>query len=549
MQAELLRRSTSAAVTHDRDAVRERCKTLSGFIREAWHVIFPATPYVENWHIEAKCAHFEAVSRGALLALGYENRIVTNEPPGTMKSLAMCVFWLAYEWGPLNMAELQAIAASYRIDFCLRDQARFSKLVNSGWYQSLWPHVEITGDSSTKLENSRGGKREAIPFPSLTGARSDRLYIDDPHSVDTAESDADRESAERRFRESATNRMNDPITSFIGVIMQRLHQMDITGVIAKSRMPYLHLLFPMRFDPQRCCYSPVPNDTKPQRMRHLWSRQMWLPDTWKPVAEGEQAWAEEFASARVETVYRWDKRTKAGELLFPDRFPRAVVERDEAAMGAHATASQYDQRPNPRGGLKFKRHNFPIVKAVPSGCRTVRGWDLAASENRNSAYTCGLKLSFHPPTRHFYVEHVVRVRTENVEPVILNTARQDNNNGHRVEISLPQDPGQAGKVQVKALVGALIGFIVHRSPESGDKLARAEPVIAQSEAGNISILEGDWNEAFLDEIELFPSGTFKDQVDALSRAFSRFVMTPMEYVMPPIVVTRQRETAWDNQGN
>lgn len=501
LEAEILRRSTSAAVTHDRDSVRERCKTLAGFIREAWHVLLPTTPYIPNWHINLICRHLEAVSRGELLTMGRENRLLINVVPGASKTLIVTVFWPAWEWGAFGRPDTQIIATSFRDDACRTASVRFRSLVTSDWYQSLWP-VEITTRSEWLVENTSKGRREAIPFGSLMGSRADRLLIDDPHSIDDPESDADRQRAEMRFRESATTRVNDPIRSAIVVIMQRLHQKDISGIIIDGKMPYTIVMLPMRFEPDRKCVTPF----------------------------GE------------------DPRTKEGELLFPSRFPRSAVDRDEATMGAHATAGQHQQRPTPRGGLKFKRHNFPLVKVVPSGCRTVRGWDLAASENRNSAYTCGLKLSFHSPTRHFYIEHVVRVRTENVEPVIVNTARQDNANGHRVEISLPQDPGQAGKVQVKALVGALIGFIVHRSPESGDKLSRAEPVIAQSEAGNISILEGDWNEAFLDEVELFPSGTFKDQVDALSRAFSRFVMTPTEFVLPPIVVTAQRTSFGDHPG-
>jgi predicted phage terminase large subunit-like protein len=542
MEAELLRRSTSAAVTHDRDAVRERCRTLAGFVREAWHVILPATPYLENWHIEAKCAHLEAVTNGTLIGAGYENRCLFNEPPGTMKSLLLCVFWLAWEWGPRGLPSIEVISTSYKVGGVLRDARRFRQLVTSDWYQSLWP-IEITSHAEDRIENDKGGKRKAVPFGSLTNDRADHLLIDDPHSVDTAESDADRDAAEIRFRESATTRMNDPITSAIIVNMQRLHQKDISGIILSSRMPYVHLLFPMRFDPVRCCYSPVPNETPPRQMRYLMSRQIWVPEHWTPRADEEKAWEAEFATSRSQTVYRWDRRTKPGELLFATRFPRAIVDRDEAVMGAHATAGQHDQRPTPRGGLKFKRHNFKIVKSAPGDCRRVRGYDFAASDDRNAAYTSGVKVAYHAPTRHFYVEHVLRVRTENVEPVLVNTATQD---GTDVEISIPQDPGQAGKVQARQFIAALIGYVATASPESGDKLSRAEPVIAQSEAGNISLVEGDWNETFLDEIETFPSGAFKDQVDAMSRAFAKFIMSTAEVVMPPIIMEGKKQIFGDN---
>jgi hypothetical protein len=54
-------------------------------------------------------------------------------------------------------------------------------------------------------------------------------------------------------------------------------------------------------------------------------------------------------------------------------------------MGGIAVAGQHQQRPSPRGGLMFKRHWFGVVPAAPAGCRWVRGWDLAASEEKGAA--------------------------------------------------------------------------------------------------------------------------------------------------------------------
>ena len=65
------------------------------------------------------------------------------------------------------------------------------------------------------------------------------------------------------------------------------------------------------------------------------------------------------------------------------------------------------------------------------------------------------------------------------------------------------------------------------SPESGDKETRAEGFSAQAEAGNVFLVEGDWNEAYLQELELFPFGDWDDQVDASSRAFHH--LAPMEF--------------------
>ncbi|MFN7026324.1 MAG: phage terminase large subunit [Pseudorhizobium sp.] len=69
----------------------------------------------------------------------------------------------------------------------------------------------------------------------------------------------------------------------------------------------------------------------------------------------------------------------------------------------------------------------------------------------------------------------------------------------------------------------LAGWTVKADPETGDKVTRAEPFSSQCEAGNVFLVQGTWNEAYLDEFCLFPGGAFKDQVDATSGAFGRLV--------------------------
>lgn len=90
-------------------------------------------------------------------------------------------------------------------------------------------------------------------------------------------------------------------------------------------------------------------------------------------------------------------------------------------------------------------------------------------------------------------------------------------------MDLPQDPGQAGKFQVRYLVTKLPGYIVKFGTESGSKELRAAPFASQAEAGNVKIVRGAWNNDFLDEAEVFPASTYKDQIDASSRAFARCV--------------------------
>ena len=104
------------------------------------------------------------------------------------------------------------------------------------------PEVKLTSTAVTAFGNSDTGSRRGIAFGSLMGMRGDRLILDDPHSVDTAESEVERANTTRRFREGALDRLNDKQRSAIVVIMQRLHEGDISGTILALKMGYVHLM-------------------------------------------------------------------------------------------------------------------------------------------------------------------------------------------------------------------------------------------------------------------------------------------------------------------
>lgn len=435
-------------VAENAEAIRARCVRLSGFVREAWHVLQPETPYVHGWHIDAICEHLEAISDGRI------NRLLINVPPGTMKSLLVSVFWPAWEW--TTRPSLSYLTTSYSEGYVKRDSRRMRDLVGSEWYQSLWgDKVRLARTAEISFENTARGFREGKPFASLTGGRGDRVIIDDPHSTETAESQTERDNTARIFRESVPTRLNDPVRSAIVVIMQRLHEADISGQILALKLGYEHLMLPMEFEPERACAT---------------------------------------------SIGFHDPRTVDGELLFPERFPREVVERDKVPMGSYAVAGQFQQRPTPREGGMFKRSWFEgkFIGAAPEGTRWVRHWDLAATAKKTAARTAGVKLG-RTPDGKFIVGHVITTQAEgpDVRKLIKATAESD---GRAVEISLPQDPGQAGKVQATDMIAMLAGFVARAEPETGDKAMRAEPFSAQCEAGNVLIVRGAWNEAYLDEL-------------------------------------------------
>ena len=93
--------------------------------------------------------------------------------------------------------------------------------------------------------------------------------------------------------------------------------------------------------------------------------------------------------------------------------------------------------------------------------------------------------------------------------------------GKACHIVVPQDPGQAGKEQAASIIAENAGYVITAERESGSKVTRAEPFAAQCEAGNVYLVRGPWNEAFIDELCSFPHQGADDQVDAAAGAFNK----------------------------
>ena len=126
-----------------------------------------------------------------------------------------------------------------------------------------------------------------------------------------------------------------------------------------------------------------------------------------------------------------------------------------------------------------------------------------------------------------------------VDEMILACARRD---GRTVMISIPKDPGQAGVAQVAHYSRLLHGYRLHFSSEVGSKPARARPLASQAEGGNLFLVRAPWNDSYVTEMCAFTGldmrGTFSDQVDASSRAYSLLAQRPAARGVPerPVVI-------------
>jgi predicted phage terminase large subunit-like protein len=496
---------------------KKRCEmSLAAFVRMAWHIIEPGQPYIHGWHIDFICSHLEAITDGVTFEEdgSFYNRLLVNVPPGTMKSLLIGVFWPAWEWGPRSMPHMRYVCASHSQDLAIRDSLRMRRLVKSEWYQGLWgDRVVLTSDqdAKAKFETTATGFRQACAFEGITGYRGDRVIIDDPHSVDDANSDAKRETATNLFKEAVTSRLNNPDKSAIVVVMQRLHERDVSGVILDSDMGYDHIMLPMRYDPLRAT----------------------------PTLLGYE-----------------DPRTERDELLFPERFPQNVVDRDEAAMGPYATAGQYAQSPEPRGGGIIKdswwqvwdRPEYPDIDFVVASLDTAY---TKKAENDPSALTVwgtfsgdGESQSTRSVDRYGRQIDITRsYSSEAVGPVpkaMMMYAWQDRlefaelvektaNTCRRMKVDVLLIENKAAGHSVAQELRKVFAndgiVVILYDPKTLDKTSRLYAVQHIFSEGMVFAPTKDWAEMVIRQTASFPRGAHDDLVDTVSMALSYLRVT------------------------
>lgn len=429
--------------------------------------------WMHNWHHEKICQALQDVYNGKT------TRLIINIPPRYSKTELVIVNFIAWCMGKTPDSEF--IYTSYSADLAHNYNAQARDLIKTEAYQELFPDTKVSNDKDAKGHwgTTRGGvSYSAGVGGTMTGYGAGKMretfggaiLVDDPHKASEARSKKRRQNVQEWFAETLKSRLNDPIRTPMIIIMQRLHEDDLTG--------------------------------------------------WLMTGNDDDDW----------TLIKMPALQPDGTALWSAKHDVTKLKAMQEAQ-PYMFAGQYQQEPTPGDGGEFKVGMIEIVDALPATAKkSCRGWDLASTLD-DGDYTAGVKI-WDGGDGYFYVEDVERGQWDSsiVRSTIKLSAQLD---GKLTAIRLPQDPGQAGKDQAKSYTRLLAGYNVAVLPVSGDKITRAEPFAAQVNAGNVRLIRGDWNKAYIDELKLFPLGSNDDQVDGSADAFNHLFNFENQDDAPP----------------
>ena len=483
-------------------------KSLYKFCECAWKIIEPGVKFVGGWHIEVLCEHLEAVTDGRIRLL------LINIPPRTSKSSIVSVMWPCWEW--IKRPYEKYLCASYSGTLSVRDNVKARQIITSPWYQNHWGSIiKLQSDSNqkTRFTNTQNGYRLATSVGgSATGEGGSRIIIDDPHSASDAISDVIRPSQVEWFRLTMSTRLNTPKEDAIIVVMQRLHEEDVSGYIL-STGEYEHLCLPMRYE-----RNPETN------------------------------------TRRTSILGDYDVRQTDGELLMPSRFGEKEVTFLERELGEYGAAGQLQQRPAPAGGGILKTDHFqlwPSNRELPAFEYILQSYDTAFTDDPDNDYTANVTFGIFWNTflsDPKYCIMIVDCWNDHLAfPALRSKVIKDwgayyggndkGRKGRRADSILVEEKA-SGISLIQDLVLANVPALSY-NPGRLNKANRAHLAAPILEMDIIYVLEStkrpntpiSWAKPMIKQLSLFPASKKKDFVDAFSQGIlfikeNRFIEMP-----------------------
>src|SRR6476661_8013544 len=240
------RKTRSASASAEKTKVLEL--SLKEFVEQAWGILEPVSTLVWSWHLDLICEYLTLVRNEKFKKVcGDLEGIIFNVPPRTMKSLLITVFFPIWVW--TTDPSRRFMFVSYSEKLSTQHSIFRRSIIESEWYQKEWSNIfTLSRDQNVKshYENSaRGAMFSTGMQATATGMGGDVLIFDDPLNPEQAISQVERESVNLRFDTTFRSRINNPAKGVKIIIMQRLHELDLTGhVLARESSRWKHVSLP-----------------------------------------------------------------------------------------------------------------------------------------------------------------------------------------------------------------------------------------------------------------------------------------------------------------
>jgi len=446
------------------------------FFQRAWHIVEPSIKLSTNWHHKYLCDVLQEECERIIANKPKTRDIIINIPFRATKSILVTVMFPVWCW--IKNPKLRFITASYSADLSIEHSTRSRDIINSDWFKERWGelfHIKKDQNLKSRYENNFLGVRRATSVGgTVTGQGGDFLIVDDPVSPQHAASEIERENANEWYRTTFYSRLNNPHTGIRIIIMQRIHDNDLSGFLlygGESRIKYQHICIP----------AEISNDVKPKKL---------------------------------ESFYDEDG------LFWSDRFSRTILDDYKQALGSYGYAGQLMQTPTPLNSGMIKSEWIKIDQYKIVDDNTVVNFVIDPAYTSNEKNDPSALLAYTFKDNKWQIIDCVNVYKEFPELVRF-IPQWVTKNGYSNRSRIYVEPKASGKSIVQTLQKETGLNVREDKPPSKDKVARVQDISASLESGRVSLLRGKWNEEFVQQLVKFPSAKHDDMVDCLVMAITK----------------------------
>lgn len=448
------------------------------FFKWAYKILLPNESYEDNFHIKYICDVLQEEAERILRKEEKDKDLIINISPRASKSLLTSICLLPWVWIKNPFATF--ICVSFDEDLSNSNSRASRDLIKSEEYQKLFGHIykiRRDADGVEMFQNDKGGFRMSKTTGSnITGHKGLFILCDDPQNPKTAESEVKRKDTISYYTNSLYNRLTPINLGLRVIIMQRLHEEDLTGyILRKTPNSYRHICLP----------AEESKDIKPIELRQYY---------------------------------------KNG-LFDPNRLSRKILADFKENLGSRGYSGQYSQTPSPEEGGIIKREYFDIVDPTTL-IRDVINEPIhffidsaytSKTENDPSAIlACFLKNGI------IYILDVKEVWLEFVDLIKFikdYVVKFQMSNDSKIFIE-PKASGQDIASQLRS--ETKFNIVETKAPDT-DKVVRANAVTPKMESRRVRLVQGMYVTHYLDQLAGFPNAAHDDMVDVTVNAISTLI--------------------------
>ena len=440
------------------------------FVEKCFLHVTGGEEYFHNFHIDAISHQVNEILAGRV------KRLIVNIPPRNLKSVCFSVALPAFLLGLKPNTNI--VCVSYSQDLADPLGLACLNVMQSDWYKELFPATKISNKAASKSDfrtTKQGGRLATSIEGTLTGKGGDVIIIDDPSKADDSANDNRLKKVINWYTGTLQSRLNNQNTGVIVLVMQRLHENDLTGFLLDGHDNWIHLKMPA-------------------------------------IATEDETWnCGDYIHAR-----------KKGEALHPERESIEGLEIRRKALGEYNFSGQYQQEPAPLEGGLVKRDwlKYYDTKELPfkPDC-IILSWDTACKTGDNNDFSvCTTWYIKTANPRKYYLQNVYRGKLEypNLLNKVIDDYRMTKCHNPDTPVAVLVEDSASGTPLLQELIK--MDILVHTVRSSVDKKTRLMVATPFFERGQVLLpKQAPWLDEYISELLKFPNSKFDDQVDSTTQ--------------------------------